>query len=70
MAMGLVDLEQLPPLVEELEDQEIFDPPRAAGAAGRVALREALLSTPHDPVPLLLGIPEARAEASTRSATR
>lgn len=63
LVMGLVDLEQLPPLVDVLEDREISTRHERLARLGGVALREALASTPHDPVPLLLGLPEPRGEA-------
>jgi 3-oxoacyl-[acyl-carrier-protein] synthase-1 len=63
MVMGLVDLEQLPPLVEALEDREIPIRHERLARLGGVALRETLASAPHDPLPLLLGIAEPRAQA-------
>jgi len=63
LVMGLVDLEQLPPLVDQLEEREISIRHQRLARLGAVALREALVSTPHDPVPLLLGLPEPRGEA-------
>ena len=63
MVMGLVDLEQLPPLVEALEDREISLRHERLARLGGVALRETLASAPHDPLPLLLGVAEPRAEA-------
>jgi 3-oxoacyl-[acyl-carrier-protein] synthase-1 len=63
LVMGLVDLEQLPPLVDALEDRDISIRHERMARLGGVALREALASTPHDPVPLLLGLPEPRGEA-------
>lgn len=63
LVMGLVDLEQLPPLVDALEDREISARHERLVRLGAVALREVLASAPHDPVPLLLGLPEPRGEA-------
>jgi 3-oxoacyl-[acyl-carrier-protein] synthase-1 len=63
LVMGLVDLEQLPPLVDELDNRELSIRHERLARLGAVALREALTSTPHDPLPLLLGLPERRGEA-------
>jgi 3-oxoacyl-[acyl-carrier-protein] synthase-1 len=66
MVMGLVDQRQLPPLVEDLDDPDderlllSQRQERLVRLAGP-ALREALVAA-GDPVPLLLGIPERRAE--------
>ena len=63
MVMGLVDEEQLPPLVEELEDRRLSIRQERLARLGGPALREALTSAPGDPIPLLLGIAEPRDEA-------
>ena len=63
LIMGLADEEQLPPLVEALEDRRLSTRhERLARLAGQ-ALVEALGGLPNQPVPLLLGIAEARSEA-------
>jgi 3-oxoacyl-[acyl-carrier-protein] synthase I len=62
LVMGLIDLEQLPPLADELEEREISLRQERLTRLGAAALRETLISAPFDPVPLLLGIPEPRPE--------
>jgi 3-oxoacyl-[acyl-carrier-protein] synthase-1 len=63
LVMGLVEEGELPPLVEELEDRRLSMRAERLARLGGPALCEALPAPPRDPIPVLLGIAEPRAEA-------
>ena len=62
LVMGLVDDGELPPLVEELEDRPLSMREERLARIGGPALCEALPAPPREPIPVLLGIAEPRAE--------
>jgi 3-oxoacyl-[acyl-carrier-protein] synthase-1 len=63
LVMGLADDEQLPPLIEALEDRRFSPRHERLARLGGPALVEVLAALPEQPVPLLLGIAEPRTEA-------
>jgi 3-oxoacyl-[acyl-carrier-protein] synthase-1 len=63
LVMGLVDDDELPPLVEELEDRCLLTRAERLVRLAGPALREALAEAPPDPIPWLLGLREPRAPA-------
>lgn len=63
LVMGLADDENLPPLAEALEDEDLSPRHVSMARLGGAALAEALATEPVQPFPLLLGVAEAREEA-------
>ena len=67
LVMGLADREQLPPMVEQLEDEELSPRHRRMAWLGGPALAEALADWPMPSLPLLLGVAEPIEKAKYRA---